>query len=78
MLTTPDATSGTSQPLNEDASVGDTVIALASTDADGDTPTYSLVSQSVAGAFALSGTNIVTSTAFDYESATKTYDIVIK
>ena len=56
ILTTPNAESGTSQPLNEDANIGDTVIGLSSTDEDGDSPTYSIVAQSIANAFDISGT----------------------
>ena len=77
LLTTPNAGSGTSQPLNEDANIRDTVIGLSSTDEDGDSPTYSIVAQSVANAFDISGTNLITSMVFDYESAVKTYEVTI-
>ena len=77
-MTIPNARSGTSQPLNEDANLRDTVIGLSSTDEDGDSPTYSIVAQSIANAFDISGTNIITNMMFDYESAVKAYEVTIQ
>ena len=78
MLTTPTANTVTEETVSEDAALGDTVVTLASTDEDGNTPEYSIVSQTTPGAFDISGSNLVTNTQFDFETEPNTYEVVIK
>ena len=56
----------------EDAAVGYVVGAVRATDNDGDTLTYSVITESVGGAFGVDGSigEVTTGTALDYETAT--------
>ena len=66
------------ETVNENSPIGTIVAPLTSTDEDGDSPTYTIVSQSVPDAFAISGSNLITNTEFDFETQPNNYEVVIK
>lgn len=61
-------TGSQSQPLLEDAVIDTVLGTLSSTDQEGDSVTFSITSQTVAGTFALSGSSLVLTGALDYEA----------
>ena len=69
-------------PIDENTATntdtGRTVVALTSTDQDGDDATYEIMGQSVADAFRIEGSNLVTNTLLDYETVPYTYEVIIK
>lgn len=59
-----------SQPLSEGAAIDTVLGSLSATDPEGDTVSFSIVSQTVAGTFALSSSSLVLTGALDYETNT--------
>ena len=78
---TPTNISLTSSSVNENVATGTTIGALSTTDSDsGDTHTYSLVSgtgDTDNASFTISGANLLTNTALDYETK-NSYSIVVQ
>ena len=79
-MPTADGVSQATIAENTDTSTdtGRTVVALTSSDADGDGATFEIVQQSVADAFRVDGFNLVTNALLDYETEPYTYQVVIK
>ena len=64
-------------PLAENTAIDTTVANLSATDADGDSLTFSLVSQTVEGMFAMNGSSLVLTSSLDYE-ANQSHTVVLR